>query len=73
MQERTSEERPLDAHPGGAPAVRLVGVRKSYGDVVAVDGVDLEIQTGEFFTLLGPFGLGQDDDAASDRGFRAPG
>jgi len=39
-----------------APDVRLVGVRKTYGDVVAVDRVDLEIGTGEFFTLLGPSG-----------------
>jgi ABC-type Fe3+/spermidine/putrescine transport system ATPase subunit len=38
------------------PDVRLVGVRKAYGDVVAVDGVDLEIASGEFFTLLGPSG-----------------
>jgi putative spermidine/putrescine transport system ATP-binding protein len=42
-----------------AAAVRLAGVRKAYGDVVAVDGVDLEIQAGEFFTLLGPSGSGK--------------
>jgi ABC-type Fe3+/spermidine/putrescine transport system ATPase subunit len=34
--------------------VRLVGVRKSYGEVVAVDGVDVEVRPGEFFTMLGP-------------------
>ena len=34
-------------------------MRKSYGDVVAVDGVDLEIAAGEFFTLLGPSGSGK--------------
>jgi putative spermidine/putrescine transport system ATP-binding protein len=43
----------------GGPDVRLVGVRKAYGDVVAVDGVDLEIPSGEFFTLLGPSGSGK--------------
>ena len=37
-----------------APDVRLSGLIKRYGDVVAVDGVDLEIARGEFFTLLGP-------------------
>ncbi len=53
-----SEERSLDPS-NSAAAVRLAGVRKSYGDVVAVDGVDLEIPAGEFFTLLGPSGSGK--------------
>jgi ABC-type Fe3+/spermidine/putrescine transport system ATPase subunit len=34
-------------------------VRKTYGDVVAVDQIDLEIQRGKFFTLLGPSGSGK--------------
>jgi len=33
--------------------VRLVGARKVYGDVVAVDGIDLEIDADEFFTMWG--------------------
>ena len=33
--------------------VRVAGLRKRYGDVTAVDGVDLEIRRGEFFTMLG--------------------
>ena len=41
------------------PDVRLRGVRKAYGEVVAVDGIDLEIPHGEFFTLLGPSGSGK--------------
>ena len=40
-------------------AVRVAGLRKSYGDVVAVDGLDLEIRTGECFGLLGPNGAGK--------------
>ena len=43
-------------HP---PAVLLEGIRKSYGDVLAVAGVDLAIRPGEFFTLLGPSGSGK--------------
>ena len=39
---------------GGAPAVRLTGIRRVYGDVVAVAGIDLDIAAGEFFTMLGP-------------------
>jgi putative spermidine/putrescine transport system ATP-binding protein len=44
---------------GPAPAIRLVDVRKSYGDVPAVDGVTLTVGTGEFFTMLGPSGSGK--------------
>jgi ABC-2 type transport system ATP-binding protein len=40
-------------------AVRCQGLRKSYGDVVAVDGLDLEVQVGECFGLLGPNGAGK--------------
>jgi ABC-type Fe3+/spermidine/putrescine transport system ATPase subunit len=43
----------------GDVAVRLDGTRKTYGDVVAVDRVDLDIQEDEFFTLLGPSGSGK--------------
>ena len=42
-----------------APALRLQGIRKNYGPVIAVDGVDLDVQEGEFFTLLGPSGSGK--------------
>jgi ABC-2 type transport system ATP-binding protein len=40
-------------------ALRVRGLRKSYGDVVAVDGLDLEIRPGECFGLLGPNGAGK--------------
>jgi spermidine/putrescine transport system ATP-binding protein len=41
------------------PAVRLVSLRRSYGDVHAVDGIDVEIGDGEFFSLIGPSGCGK--------------
>ena len=39
--------------------VRLDGLVKRYGDVVAVDGVFLQVGAGEFFSLLGPSGCGK--------------
>src|SRR5438105_10978463 len=54
------------------PDVRILGVRKSYGDVVAVDRVDLEIAPGEFFTLLGPSGSGKTTTLRLIAGFERP-
>jgi ABC-2 type transport system ATP-binding protein len=42
-----------------SPALVARGLRKSYGDVLAVDGLDLEIRSGECFGLLGPNGAGK--------------
>jgi putative spermidine/putrescine transport system ATP-binding protein len=52
--------------------VRLIGVRKTYGDVVAVDHVDLEIAEGEFFTMLGPSGSGKTTTLRLIAGFERP-
>ena len=41
------------------PAVELQRITKRFGDVVAVDNVDLSIADGEFFALLGPSGCGK--------------
>jgi putative spermidine/putrescine transport system ATP-binding protein len=41
------------------PAIVLRGVTKHFGDVRAVDGVDLEVADGEFFSMLGPSGSGK--------------
>jgi ABC-2 type transport system ATP-binding protein len=42
-----------------APALRVSGLRKAYADVVAVDGLDLTVPSGECFGLLGPNGAGK--------------
>jgi ABC-2 type transport system ATP-binding protein len=42
-----------------APALRVEGLRKAYDDVVAVDGLNLQVLTGECFGLLGPNGAGK--------------
>jgi putative spermidine/putrescine transport system ATP-binding protein len=54
------------------PAVRLSGIRRVYGDVVAVGGVDLDIGAGEFFTLLGPSGSGKTTTLRVIAGFERP-
>jgi ABC-2 type transport system ATP-binding protein len=41
------------------PALRVAGLRKAYGDVIAVDGLDLTVAAGECFGLLGPNGAGK--------------
>ena len=61
-----------DADTTQAPDIRLSGVRKMYGDVAAVDGVDLEIRRGEFFTLLGPSGSGKTTCLRMIAGFERP-
>ena len=46
-------------HPPVTPAILAEGVRRTFGDVVALDGVDLEVEAGTVFGLLGPNGAGK--------------
>jgi putative spermidine/putrescine transport system ATP-binding protein len=62
----TEEARPRTA------ALKLHGLRKSYGTVVAVAGVDLVVDEGEFFTLLGPSGSGKTTLLRLIAGFERP-
>ena len=55
-----------------AADVGVAGVRKTYGDVVAVDNVDLNVAAGEFFTLLGPSGSGKTTTLRMIAGFEQP-
>ncbi|HEY5053998.1 MAG TPA: ABC transporter ATP-binding protein [Solirubrobacterales bacterium] len=50
----------------------MAGLTKRYGEVVAVAGIDLEIERGEFFTLLGPSGSGKTTTLRMIAGFEDP-
>jgi ABC-2 type transport system ATP-binding protein len=53
-------------------AVRCVNLRKRYGDVIAVDGLSLEVKRGECFGLLGPNGAGKTTTIEILEGLLAP-
>jgi putative spermidine/putrescine transport system ATP-binding protein len=54
------------------PSIRLAGLAKSFGSVRAVDGIDLEIGDGEFFSMLGPSGSGKTTVLRLIAGFERP-
>jgi putative spermidine/putrescine transport system ATP-binding protein len=74
LTEQTPAQAALRASPTAAEAadVSLIGIRKTFGDVVAVDAVDLEIAPGEFFTMLGPSGSGKTTTLRIVAGFERP-
>ena len=49
----------MSQREGGAALVRLAGVRKSFGDNVVLDGIDLSIAAGEAIVVAGPSGSGK--------------
>jgi spermidine/putrescine transport system ATP-binding protein len=57
---------------GVTPDVELHGVTKAYGDLIAVDDVDLEVRPGEFLALLGPSGCGKTTTLRMIAGFDEP-
>jgi putative spermidine/putrescine transport system ATP-binding protein len=71
LTEEEQETQPTG--PGsGQIDVRLDGIVKRYGEVAAVDGIDLEIARGAFFTLLGPSGSGKTTCLRLIAGFERP-
>ncbi len=72
MHNAPVQETTLSPDPAATPDIRLVGLTKRYGEVVAVAGVDLEIARGEFFTLLGPSGSGKTTCLRMIAGFERP-
>ncbi|MFT2817227.1 ABC transporter ATP-binding protein [Leifsonia sp. A12D58] len=66
---------PNDVHTGQADqlgTVSLRGIVKSYGDAPAVRGIDLEVRSGEFISLLGPSGCGKTTLLRMIAGFEHP-
>jgi spermidine/putrescine transport system ATP-binding protein len=57
---------------GATPAIAIESVSKSFGDVRAVDDVNLAIDEGEFITLLGPSGCGKTTTMRMIAGFEEP-
>ena len=58
--------------PGVVPGIRLSNIRKNFGSVTAVDGIDLDIADGEFFAVLGPSGSGKTTVLRMIAGFEMP-
>jgi putative spermidine/putrescine transport system ATP-binding protein len=65
-------DRSSRAGSDGEVAVRLVDLHKSYGEVVAIERLTLEVRAGEFFTLLGPSGSGKTTTLRVIAGFEPP-
>jgi spermidine/putrescine transport system ATP-binding protein len=63
---------PRHMEKGATPDVVLRGVTKRFGDLVAVDHVDLEVHPGEFLALLGPSGCGKTTTLRMIAGFDEP-
>ena len=73
MQTLPQPSAALAPEVGAAPPdIRVKGLRKHFGEVPAVDGVDLEIARGEFFTMLGPSGSGKTTTLRLIAGFERP-
>src|SRR3954453_10304394 len=61
---------PGSQQSGGS--ISIVGLRKEFDGVTAVDGIDIDIEAGEFFTLLGPSGCGKTTTLRMLAGFEQP-
>src|SRR6476646_10140559 len=71
-QAKTKDRAPEGEATSEDGDVRLTGVSKHYGEVVAVESLELEVRRGEFFTMLGPSGSGKTTTLRMIAGFEEP-
>ncbi len=65
-------EAQAESQEGSPAAIRLLKVSRNFSGIQAVDGVDLQVRQGEFFTLLGPSGSGKTTCLRMIAGFERP-
>jgi spermidine/putrescine transport system ATP-binding protein len=58
--------------PSGSTFLELQGLTKVFGDATVVDGIDLQLVEGEFFSILGPSGCGKTTTLRMIGGFESP-
>ena len=62
---------PFDASSDGEAVIRVLGLRKSYGDHEVIGGIELEVHHGEVFAFLGPNGAGKTTTVEILEGYRS--
>jgi putative spermidine/putrescine transport system ATP-binding protein len=72
MAMNSSQHTTQNNSAGGEPAVRFISVSRHFGEIKAVDDVNLDIRDGEFFTMLGPSGSGKTTCLRMIAGFERP-
>src|SRR5580693_7155139 len=72
MTEPASAEQPSTAQPTAQPAISVRGLRKSFGNKVAVAGIDLDISKGSLAGLVGPNGAGKTTSLSMMTGLLRP-
>jgi ABC-2 type transport system ATP-binding protein len=73
VAQRIATQASPHSEPATDSVVSITGLRKRYGDVEAVRGIDLEVHRGEIFAFLGPNGAGKTTTVEILEGFRQAG
>jgi spermidine/putrescine transport system ATP-binding protein len=71
-QEPNSMENKTNDENTNVGEVQISGLRKEFGDIIAVNGIDFTVESGEFLTLLGPSGCGKSTTLRMISGLETP-